>query len=151
MGRFYERRVIEDEGGTHYLVTIANAAGAAEVEVSRAVYDLIDDMQREHWRLERRESRHSWHIEDMRESDLPHEKHVATPEQLAVWRVDDEALGRALMGLPEVQRRRFLLHHLEGLPVKTVARLEGCSDRAVKYSLALARKNLREALGEMEE
>lgn len=149
MGRFYERRVVEDEGGAHYLITIARTGGVDEVEVSRDVYELIDDMQREHWRLERRESRHSWHIEDMREGDLPHEEHVVTPEQLAMRRVDDEALGRALMGLPEVQRRRFLLHHLEGLPVKTVARLEGCSDRAVKYSLALARKNLREALGEM--
>lgn len=119
--------------------------------MSRNVYELIDDMQREHWRLERRESRHSWHIEDMRESDLPYGKHVAMPEQLAMQRMDDEALGRALAALPEVQRRRFLLHHLEGLPVKAVARMESCSDRAVKYSLALARKNLRETLGKMEE
>ncbi len=50
------------------------------------------------------------------------------------------------MELPEVQRRRFLLHYLEQVPVKVLARMEGCSDRAVKYSLALARKNLRKAL-----
>ncbi len=66
-------------------------------------------------------------------------------------RLKNEALWTALMGLPEVQRRRFLLHHLEQVPVKTLARIEGCSDRAIKYSLALARKNLREMLGEGED
>lgn len=61
-------------------------------------------------------------------------------------RLENEVLRRSLTMLPEAQRRRFLLHHLEGLPVKEVASLEGCSDRAVKYSLALARRNLREML-----
>lgn len=59
-----------------------------------------------------------------------------------------EKLRAALWSLPEVQRRRFLLHHLEGVPVKLLARMEGCSDRASKYSLAIARKNLRKALEE---
>ena len=27
MGRFYERRVVEDEGGAHYLITIARRDG----------------------------------------------------------------------------------------------------------------------------
>lgn len=45
-----------------------------------------------------------------------------------------------------MQRRRFLLHHLEEVPVKVRARMEGYSDRAIKYSLVIARKNLRESM-----
>ena len=152
MGRFYGKSADGDKSGARYVVIISTPACAeAEIEVSHEIYELLDEMQREHWRLERRESRHSWHIEDMRESDLPHEKYVQTPEQEMMHRLKNEALWTALMGLPEVQRRRFLLHHLEQGPVKTLARIEGCSDRAIKYSLALARKNLREMLGEGED
>lgn len=152
MGRFYERSTSDTEGGTGYFVTISTSACVeVEIEVPREVYELLDEMQREYWRLEKRESRHSWHIEDMKESDLPHEKYVQTPEQVMMHRVESAEIRSALMELPEVQRRRFLLHYLEELPIKVVARMEGCSDRAVKYSLALARKNLREALEESEE
>lgn len=147
MGRFYDRRIVEDEGVLRYFVTIDLSTYAQrEVEVPREVYELLDEMQREFWRLEKREARHSWHIEDMYESDLPHERMVETPEQLMMRKIEEEELRTALWSLPEVQRRRFLLHHLEGIPVKSLARMEGCSDRAIKYSLAIARKNLRKAL-----
>lgn len=151
MGRFYERRIAEVEGDEHYLVTVTiSAYDSREVEVSREVFELLEELQREHWRMERRESRHSWHIEDMREGDLPHKKHVTTPEQEMMKRLESETLRAALIGLPEIQRRRFLLHHLKQISVKSIARIEGCSDRAVKYSLALARKNLRKLLDENE-
>ena len=80
--------------------------------MTREIYELLDEMQREYWRLERRESRHSWHIEDMRESDLPHEKYVQTPEQEMMHRLESETLRNALMELPEVQRRRFQYSHI---------------------------------------
>lgn len=151
MGRFYGKSATNNEGGACYVVSISTpTSSGAGIEVTREIYELLDEMQREYWRLERRESRHSWHIEDMRESDLPHEKYVQTPEQEMMHRLESEMLRNALMELPEVQRRRFLLHHLERVPVKGLARMEGCSDRAIKYSLALARKNLREMLDECE-
>lgn len=149
MGRFYEKRVLEDEDGTRYFVVISlSAREKVEVEVDREVSELLDELQREHWRIERSESRHTWHIEGMRESDLPHAKLVPTPEDLMMQKVQGAALRAALLELPEVQRRRFLLHHLEEVPVRVLARMEGCSDRAIKYSLAIARKNLRESMEE---
>ena len=108
--------------------------------------ELLDDLQREHWRLERRESRHVWHLEDMSESDVSSEMRAETPEQILMRKIECAELREALKSLPLVARRRFLLHHLEGLSVKALARLEGCSDRAIKYSLALARKKLQERL-----
>lgn len=59
VGRFYGKRIEEDRPDPRCLITIARNGNRAEVEVSKAVYDALDDMQREHWRLERRESRHA--------------------------------------------------------------------------------------------
>lgn len=148
MGRFYEKRTVVFDGEMHYLIQIAGFGAMGEIEVSKELCDELDELQREYWRTERRESRHSWHIEDMRESDLPNEKLVPTPEDLMMQKARDAALRAALLELPEVQRRRFVLHHLEDVPVKALARMEGCSDRAIKYSLAIARRNLRESMEE---
>lgn len=148
MGRFYEWRVIEGDGDRCVVTIKTDPYGAREVEAPREVCNFLDDLQREHWRLERRESRHSWHLEDMGECDLPSEGRVETPEQALMRQVERAELREALERLPLVARRRFLLHCLEGLSVKALAQLEGCSDRAIKYSLALARKKLREHLSQ---
>lgn len=52
-------------------------------------------------------------------------------------------LVSALVQLPAVQLRRLLMHAVAQLPVKEIARREGCSERAVKYSLAKARKRMK--------
>ncbi|WP_354003350.1 sigma factor-like helix-turn-helix DNA-binding protein [Collinsella tanakaei] len=42
--------------------------------------------------------------------------------------------------------RRLLRHAVVRLPVREIARREGCSERAVKYSLARARRRMRALL-----
>ena len=66
MGRFYEWKTVGD-GSDRCVVTIkTDARNAREVEAPREVCNLLDDLQREYWRLERREARHSWHLEARR-------------------------------------------------------------------------------------
>ncbi|WP_420544361.1 sigma factor-like helix-turn-helix DNA-binding protein [Thermophilibacter mediterraneus] len=48
--------------------------------------------------------------------------------------------------LPKVQLRRLLMHAVVRLLVREIARREGCSERAVKYSLARARRRMRALL-----
>lgn len=50
----------------------------------------------------------------------------------------EEAL-HSTKALVRDMEHRFLLHHLKGMPVKSLARMEGCSDRAIRYNLAIAR------------
>ncbi|WP_367620707.1 RNA polymerase sigma factor [Eggerthella sinensis] len=70
------------------------------------------------------------------------------PEQALVERLETGEIYRALRGLSDVQQRRFLMRHLEERSIKQIAQSEGCLERAVKYSLNHARKNLREMLSE---
>lgn len=148
MTRFYGKRIDEDGSEPRYLVTIACNGVATEIEVAKIVYDALDEMQREHWRLERRESRHTRHIEMMTERDLPRTAYAKDPEQLLIEQVEATEIKTALRSIPILQQRRFLLRHLIGLTIKQIAEIEGCSDRAVKYSLVLARENLRNLLSE---
>ena len=63
---------------------------------------------------------------------------------LSKCRTDE--LAAALAQLPAVQLRRLLMHAIARLPVREIARCEGRSERAVKYSLARARRRMRELM-----
>lgn len=147
MGRFYGKRIDPDHQDAKYLISIAQANGhCVEVEVSKRVFDALDDLQREFWRQEKMESRHTRHIEMMHEYDLPHEHYSKDPEQLLIEQIESLEIQHALHRIPLVQQRRFLLRHLIGLSIKQIAWIEGCTERAVNYSLLRARENLQEIL-----
>lgn len=61
-------------------------------------------------------------------------------------RCQADELAAALSRLPAVQLRRLLMHAVVRLPVREIARREGCSERAVKCSLARARRRMRALL-----
>lgn len=146
MSRFYDTSVAECGCAPSYRVSIATPHGKVDISVSETLHEEINALQREFWRTERRESRHTLHIEQMNDCDLPHARLVKSPEQLLIERLEAEELQRAIRSIPAIQQRRFLLRYAIGLPIKRIAQIEGCSERAVKYSLALARRNLREIL-----
>ena len=53
-------------------------------------------------------------------------------------------LHAAIGLLPEVQRRRLWLYFFEELTYEEIAVMEGCTKRAVKFSIDLALQNLKE-------
>ena len=58
------------------------------------------------------------------------------------------ALRDALEALDEKQRLCVLLYHIEGYPVKEVARMLGIGESAVKLRLVRGRRRLKEMLSE---
>ena len=58
----------------------------------------------------------------------------------------DEHLRQVITELPEIQRRRFFLYHDFGLTYEQIADMEGCTRRAVKFSVDLAEEKIREKL-----
>jgi len=149
MTKFYNVGQTTSNGGGRLTVTFRDGTGRpVEAEVSEEVRELLEDLQREHWRLERRESRRASHLEMMPAWKLPIADFSADPGEIVVREHDGRRLIEALRGIPETQSRRFLLRYYLCLPLARIASMEGCSTRAVSYSLALARKKLREYLSE---
>ncbi len=147
MARFYERGPAGYAARNASVIVVGPGGSRVVVEVAEAVADALEDMQREAWRVERREARHTLSLDAMGAFVA-----VAGPESepasglLGRCRTDE--LVAALAQLPAVQLRRLLMHAVAQLSVKEIARREGCSERAVKYSLARARKKMREILPE---
>lgn len=147
MARFYEQGVKVELSEQFFWVEIDCATqGKRRVVVSKEVFNAILELQREHWRLEKRESRHTWHFEMMSEHDLARAQKSKDPGQILVEAYERAAIVRAILRIPEIQRRRFLLHYLHNLTLEQIAESEGCSHRAISYSLTLAKRNLRELL-----
>lgn len=58
--------------------------------------------------------------------------------------IDNEHLHMAISKLPEIQRRRVLLYYFEGYTFDQIAKMEGCTKRAVKFSVDIAIKKIKE-------
>lgn len=148
MSRFYEQHKVAGSEAQRYFVAIKLPECTKETEVSKAVYEALDFLQKEHWRIERREARHVLHFEMMQNQIQQMGTSAQDPALLFIQRIEKNELWDALRSISPTQQRRFILHTLMELTVEEIASFEHCSTRAVKYSLALARKNLREILSE---
>ena len=55
-----------------------------------------------------------------------------------------DKLHQAIAKLPEKQRRRLVLYYFGEFTYEQIAEMEGCTKRAVKFSVDIALKNLKE-------
>lgn len=146
--RQYRRDDIgQSEGGACAVTVFLPKGRFVRVEVTKEVMDALDELQREWWRIERREARHVLYLEIMPPSMALADR-ADGPEALMLRKQEINDLHRALEALSKTEARRLLLYAVEGISVKGVAQIEGCSERAVKYSLAHARRKLHKLLGQ---
>ena len=67
----------------------------------------------------------------------------ATVEESALQSMEYAQLHRAISGLPEIQKRRLILYYFQGLTYERIAEMEGCTKRAVKFSVDIAVEKLK--------
>lgn len=128
------------------VVIVAGPGGTpVPVEVDAAVAGALEGMRREAWRIERREARHTLSLDAMGTS-VASTGPKSDPGIALMRRCRTDELVAALSRLPKVQLRRLLMHAVVRFPVREIARREGCSELAVKYSLARARRRMRALL-----
>ena len=60
--------------------------------------------------------------------------------------MEGEALHKAIAQLPETQRRRLVLYYFGNFTYKQIAEMEGCTKRAIKFSVDTAIERLKEIL-----
>ena len=146
--RFYECKTVSDGSSERFfLVVQMPETEAVDVEIPAELKEEIDELQREYWRLEKREQRHTVHIEAIPECFIP-QRTAENPEDLLIQQHNAHAVCSALSQIPVKQQRRLVLRYVFDLPIKKIAKIEQCSERSVKYSLRLAKDNLKDLLGE---
>jgi len=130
-------------------VTFTDQEGKSiEVDVSNEVLAELNELQKEYWRLEKREQRHSFHLDTLPEHYQPRELHEPSPEQLLMEQIESTEIVQAIRQLRPKAQRRFLMQAFFGLSVKKIAFIEGCSESSVKASLAQAKEKLKKILTE---
>ena len=67
-------------------------------------------------------------------------------EEIVLDMFETEQLHKAIVNLPEVQRRRGVQYYFEGLTYQQIAREEHCSFQAVAKSISAAEKRIKKFL-----
>ena len=136
------------EGITHYYISFVDGeAIRREIEVSRPVYLEFLRFVKIERNLRRWDERHT------EQSELTDEtlynRALYNPKDLEDMVFDslrNEQLRLAIQELPEIQRRRFVLHHEFGLTYEQIAEMEGCTKMAVKFSIDRAKEKIKEKI-----
>jgi RNA polymerase sigma-70 factor (ECF subfamily) len=132
-------------GITRYFVSFADCrAVLRETEVSRPVYLEFLRFVRLERNLRRFDERHT--EQSVLTDETLNRRALYPPKDLeeTVFAGErSEQLRRAIQSLPEIQRRRFVLHHEFGLTYGQIARLEDCSLQVVAKAVKAAEKNIK--------
>lgn len=134
---------VENEG---YYVAFSDGQGVHHKErISQDLYELFDRFELEDISQLNVISRYQEHSE-LTEGTLI-QRALIQPEAMEdnVYRkIMYDQLHTAIGKLPDIQRRRVLLYYFGGYTYERIAEMEGCTKMAVKFSIDIAVKKLRE-------
>ena len=90
------------------------------------------------------------HYEQSEVTEATLNRRAAKPQESVEETVSQQMevgkLHQAIAQLPEKQRRRLALYYFGEFTYEQIAVMEGCTKRAVKFSVDIALKNLKENL-----
>ncbi|NBH86392.1 sigma-70 family RNA polymerase sigma factor [bacterium C-53] len=129
----------------HYYLSFKDGRGKQQnIEIDEMLYQTFDRFELEDISHLNRVSRHIEHSEltDETLNDRAFYK-AGRIEDIVSESIEYEQLHRAVSELPEVQRRRLKLYFFGELTYEQIAKLEGCTKRAVKFSVDIAVEKLK--------
>ena len=132
------------EDGRHWLTFLDGQGDRHHVEISAAVYALFDSFELDDLSYLNEVDRH-YEQSELTEASL-YDRAVhrpATVEESALQSMEYAQLHRAISELPEIQKRRLILYYFQGLTYEQIAEMEGCTKRAVKFSVDIAVEKLK--------
>ena len=133
----------------HYYLSFKDGRGELQtIEIDEVLYGLFNRFELEDISHLNKLSRHIEHSE-LTESSL-NDRAFCKPESIeeeVSRNIEYELLHRSIAKLPEVQRRRLLLYFFGEMTYEQIAALEGCTKRAVKFSVDIAIEKLKKDFG----
>ena len=146
--RIYIRRAERKRGRWEYTVTVSvGKNNERDVLVTEAVFNLLDELEKQERHLSHQDERHSEYSELVDES--LYERAFVKPKSLEDTVLDSlfvEQVLSIVKTLPPTQAKRFVLRNILGLTYPEIAKLEGCSARAAKDSVDRATEKIRKKL-----
>ena len=133
-----------DTDEPHFYISFSNGKEVKMcMEIKKELYDLFDRFELDDISFLNEQERHY---------ALPESGNKAPVESIAdesenvedavIAKMQNQMLREAIKGLPEVQRRRLILHCFHGLSYEKIARLEGCAYQPVQRSVERAKEKI---------
>lgn len=127
-----------------YEVCFSNKNQKYKVDVTKEVFEELDKTEKNEARIIQYDKRY---LEQSYQTDVNLYK-KAINKQLTVYETivkknEYMKLQKAIKILSPIQKRRILLHFEYNLTLAEIAKIEGCSKVAIKYSIDIAIKKLR--------
>ena len=118
-----------------------------DIELDEQLYILFNSFELEDISYLNEISRHYEHSE-LTEQSLYERAFCQTEstEETAIRNMQIAKLHKAIAELPEIQRRRLILYYFGELTYEQIAEMEGCTKRAVKFSVDIAIGKLKEKI-----
>lgn len=140
----YNPYTICEKDGRYYLSFKDGQAVRHEMEIQKDLFDALNQFELDDLSILNKWDRHIEHYE---QTELSLNRRacfkVETVEEVVSHRMEQEQLHRAIRALPEIQRRRLTLYYFQGLTYEKIAEMEGCTKRAVKFSVDIAVEKLK--------
>ena len=130
------------EDGRHWLTFSDGQGNRYHFEISAAVLALFDSFELDDLSYLNEVDRHYEQSELTELYDRAVHR-PATVEESALQSMEYAQLHRAISELPEIQKRRLILYYFQGLTYEQIAGMEGCTKRAVKFSVDTAVEKLK--------
>ena len=143
----YNPYTLSEKAGHHYVSFKDGQGILQEIEISEHIYKVFDKFE-----LEDLVYLNVWdrHLEqsEVCEQTLNQRAFQKSEgiEESVVDMLEMEQLHKAIVNLPEVQRRRIVQYYFEGLTYQQIAREEHCSFQAVAKSISAAEKRIKKFL-----
>jgi len=130
----YTMEIAEEFDSIHYFISFKDKSEVMhKFEVSQDFYNEFQKLQRKVRNLERSDERNAINGGLMDDAIIFESRPLE----------DIITLKDAVASLTSTQRRRFLLYHEYGLDFVQIATLEGCTKRAVKFTVDIAIKKIK--------
>ena len=128
-----------------YYLAFVDSTGAEQcMEIDKALIDVFDRFELDDISFMNEMDRH---YEQSEQTEQSLNRRAAQPqksvEEAVFQRAKVETLRQAIAKLPEKQRSRLVLYYFGDFTYEQIAEMEGCSKRAVKFSVDIALKNLK--------
>lgn len=141
----YNPYVLSSENGLHYIAFTDGQGAHHKMAINQELFDAFNRFELEDISQLNVFSRYIEHSE-LTEVTL-NQRAIYLPELVEeniARKIDYEQLHLGISRLPEIQRRRVLLYYFEGYTFDQIAKMEGCTKRAVKFSVDIAVKKIKD-------
>lgn len=144
----YSLEIIKGQYTDRYFVSFTDGYGEFQrLEINKDIYSALFELNKRDRNLTRLDERNLEHSELTEETLVKRSfKKSKGIEEIILEKEMKTEFWKTIGELPDVQRKRLLLYYDYGFSLKEIAKMENCSIRAVKYSIDIAKKKLKEKI-----